>query len=54
MERVSERRAKIQQRVIGKLDYASESSFADIQLLFTETHLKWYTSAKRYKLTPAD
>ena len=48
MERVLERRAKIQQRVIGKLVHASESSFADIELLFTETHLKWCTSAKRY------
>ncbi|PIG80888.1 hypothetical protein AARAC_002666 [Aspergillus arachidicola] len=41
MERVLERRLKVQQRAIGKLDHASESSFADIQLLFTETHLKW-------------
>ncbi|KAE8367574.1 isoprenoid synthase domain-containing protein [Aspergillus caelatus] len=52
MEHVLENRANLQQRTIGKLAYTLESSFADIQLLFTQTHLKWCTSAKRYTLLP--
>ncbi|KAB8202110.1 isoprenoid synthase domain-containing protein [Aspergillus parasiticus] len=50
MERAVERHATIQQRAIGRLEHEPEASFADIQLLFTETHSKWCTSAKRYKL----
>ncbi|KAE8137384.1 isoprenoid synthase domain-containing protein [Aspergillus pseudotamarii] len=54
IEHVLEKRAKIHQRAIGKLEDTLESRFADIQLLFTETHLKWCTSAKRYTLTAAE
>ncbi|OGM48309.1 hypothetical protein ABOM_002191 [Aspergillus bombycis] len=52
MGRVLERHANIQQRAIGMPEHALECGLADMQLMITETHLKWCTSAKRYTLTP--
>ncbi|GAB1196587.1 hypothetical protein APSETT444_005859 [Aspergillus pseudonomiae] len=52
MGRVLERHANIQQRAIGTPRNALECRVADMQLMATETHLKWCTMAKRYNLIP--